>query len=586
MKVRQIAYFSMEIGLDVRIPTYGGGLGILAGDTVRAAADLKVPMVAVTLLHRKGYLYQKVDATGWQTEAAVEWVVGDILSEETPRVTVSIEDRAVTVRAWRLDVMGVQGFSVPVYFLDTDLPENSAGDRALTDYLYGGDDRYRLSQEVVLGIGGVRMLRALGCTAIERFHMNEGHSSLLTLELLDEEASRAARRSITADDIEAVHRKCVFTTHTPVPAGHDQFPMELVGQVLGERAHVVDMKDVFCTDVVSRVLRQSVEWADELRDVVRPGVNLNLTYLALNLSQYVNGVAKKHGEVSRHMFAEYLIDSITNGVHATTWVAPPLARLFDRYLQGWREDNSSLRYGLAIPSEELSEAHAEAKDELIGFVNRQTNAGLDNGTFTVGFARRMTAYKRPLLVFEDVQRLRRIASDVGAVQFVFAGKAHPRDRGAKELIKRLYSLKESLKGHIRIAYLPNYDIRIAKLVTAGVDLWLNTPEPPKEASGTSGMKAALNGVPSHSVLDGWWVEGCVENITGWAIGDGRSGGGTTDGRRLDAEAIYDKWETLIVPMFYNDRPSYIQVMRQALALNGSFFNTHRMIQEYVLKAYL
>ncbi len=576
----------MEIGLDVRMPTYSGGLGILAGDTVRAAADLDVPMVAVTLVHRRGYLYQKIDASGAQREAPAEWVVEDYLSEEPARAAVSIEGRDVIVRAWRFDVVGVHGFSVPVYLLDTDLPENATADRTLTHYLYGGDQRYRLSQEVVLGIGGVRMLRALGFSELERFHMNEGHASLLTLELLQEEVRKEARTSITCEDIEAVHDKCVFTTHTPVPVGHDQFSMQLVADVLGARDQFVDMKDVFCIDVVGRVLRQDIEWASKFGDLVRPGVNLNLTYLALNLSRYVNGVAKRHGEVSRHMFADYLIDSITNGVHTATWAAPPIAALFDRYIASWREDGSSLRYALAIPDDELWAAHQEAKRELVDYVNRQTNSGLELNAFTVGFARRMTGYKRPLLVFEDLNRLRRICKDVGNIQFVFGGKAHPRDQLGKKLIKRLHALREELHGEVRIAYVPNYDIRAAKLMTAGVDLWLNTPEPPREASGTSGMKAALNGVPSHSILDGWWMEGCVEGITGWAIGESRMQGESPNDRRLDALDLYDKWEQVVVPTYYGDRSAYVTVMRHALALNGSFFNTHRMIQQYVLKAYL
>ncbi|HSH71338.1 MAG TPA: alpha-glucan family phosphorylase, partial [Deferrisomatales bacterium] len=310
---RSVAYFSMEIAVDPAMPTYSGGLGILAGDTVRAAADLKVPMVAVTLLHRKGYFYQALDASGWQTEAPVDWVVEDFLQELEPRVTVTVSGRPVQLRAWRYAVQGVKGFSVPVLFLDADLPENTPEDRTLTHWLYGGDLTYRLSQEVVLGFGGVRMLRALGHETLERFHMNEGHASLLTLELLDERLRQAGRDTATPEDVDAVRHLCVFTTHTPVPAGHDRFPCELANAVVGHRALA------------------------ELADACQFEGQFNLTYLALNLSHYVNGVAKRHGEVSQHLFASYVVDSITNGVHAGTWVCPPVAGVFDRHVPGWRE---------------------------------------------------------------------------------------------------------------------------------------------------------------------------------------------------------------------------------------------------------
>src|SRR6266568_1949124 len=298
-----IAYFSMEIVVDPAMPTYSGGLGVLAGDTIRSAADLKVPMVAVTLIHHKGYFRQRLELDGRQVEEPVEWIVNNFLQPMPQRAAVTIEGRAVQIRAWKYEVSGAGGFKVPVYFLDADLPENSEWERTLTHFLYGGDQHYRLCQEAILGLGGVKILRALGYKTIERFHMNEGHSSLLTLDLLDEVARAAGRGSITHDDVETVRRKCVFTTHTPVPAGHDQFPLDLVTRVLG-RHEIYDMKDVFCCEG-----------------------RLNMTYLALNLSHYVNGVAKKHGEVSRLMFAGYKIDAITNGVHAATWTSPPFQQL-------------------------------------------------------------------------------------------------------------------------------------------------------------------------------------------------------------------------------------------------------------------
>jgi len=559
---RIIAYFSMEIGLEVGMPTYSGGLGVLAGDTIRAAADLKLPMVAVTLLHRQGYFYQRLDAHGWQHEEPAAWAVHDFVHEMPARAAVTIEGRTVSLRAWHYPVRGVSGFTVPVYFLDADLPDNAAWDRTLTDTLYGGDLHYRLCQEVLLGIGGIRMLRALGYTEITRFHLNEGHASLLTLELLDEQAHRAGRTAFTHDDVEVVRQQCVFTTHTPVPAGHDQFPLDLVERVLGPREAFHTMHEVFCCEGV-----------------------LNMTYLALNLSHFINGVAKKHGEVSQHMFARYVIDAITNGVHAATWTSPPFQAMFDRYIPGWREDNFSLRYALSIPNQELWDAHLTAKHQMLQEVNRAANAGMDVDVLTLGFARRATAYKRIDLLFQDMERLQQLATHTGGLQVIYAGKAHPQDHVGKALIQRIHEVKDTLTPAIKIAYLANYDLSLGAFLTAGVDVWLNTPQPPLEASGTSGMKAALNGVPSLSVLDGWWIEGCIEGVTGWAIGANHRGLTTEDDRAQDAAVLYEKLERVVLPLFYADQQGFINVMRHAIALNGSFFNTQRMMQQYVVKAY-
>jgi starch phosphorylase len=312
---------------------------------------------------------------------------------------------------------------------------------------------------------------------------------------------------------------------------------------------------------------------------------LNMTFLGFNLSHYINGVAKKHGEVSRRMFAGYQIDSITNGVHAARWVATPFKQLYDKHIPGWEQDNFSLRYALNVPKQEIWSAHVDAKTALIQRVNRETNLGMEVLPLTVGFARRAATYKRADLLFHDIARLKRIAAKAGTLQLIYAGKAHPQDRAGKDLIQRIFQFKESLKSDIKIAYLEGYDLDLGKLVTSGVDLWLNTPEPPLEASGTSGMKAALNGVPSLSVLDGWWIEGCLEGITGWAIGkDGRSVEEPAD-RSKDASSLYDKLEQAVVPLFCQERDRFIDVMRHSIALNGSFFNTQRMVQQYVLKAY-
>jgi starch phosphorylase len=575
----------MEIALEAGLPTYSGGLGVLAGDTIRSAADLKVPMVAVTLLHRKGYFCQHLDASGWQTEEPAEWVVQDFLEEMPPRVTVKLEGRPVQIRAWKYEVKGIGGATVPVYLLDCDLPENTEWDRKLTHYLYGGDSWYRLCQETVLGIGGVRMLRALGYNSLTRFHMNEGHASLLTVELLYERVRKASRKLIEAEDIEAVRGQCIFTTHTPVPAGHDQFPVDMVRRLMGEGEFRLDVSNVLVASLRNHIFRRG-NGNSEGDGPLREGDMLNMTYLALNLSHYVNGVAKKHAEVSQHMFAEYRVDAITNGVHAATWTSPAFQALFDKNIPGWREDNFSLRSALGIPSSEVWQAHSAAKRELVQYVNREANAGLDVDVLTLGFARRAATYKRADLLFRDLDRLRAISAKAGRLQIIYGGKAHPQDVAGKQVIQRIIQAGDALKHDIRVCYLPNYDMDLARRLVAGVDVWLNTPEPPMEASGTSGMKAALNGVPSLSTLDGWWIEGCIEGVTGWALGD-RCDITTNPGDRAacDAASLYDKLEQVIVPLFYGNRDRFLDVMRHAIALNGSFFNTQRMVLQYVLKAY-
>ncbi|TDI41684.1 MAG: alpha-glucan family phosphorylase [Acidobacteria bacterium] len=544
----------MEIGLRADMATYSGGLGVLAGDTLRAAADLGLPLVAVTLVYRRGYFRQHLDAVGAQTESPDSWNVADGLREMDPRVDVEIEGKTVRLRAWLQEIVGVLGQKVTVYFLDSDLEENDPASRALTDQLYGGDKRYRLSQEVVLGIGGVRMLHALGHDALETYHMNEGHSALLTLELMRRAAFDEGREELSEEDVFRVREGCVFTTHTPVAAGHDRFPLDLVRSVLGE-----------------------VTW--KRLEGLYAMTELNMTELALRHSRYVNGVARRHGDVTREMFDGYDVQAITNGVHAATWTSAPLSELFDRYVPGWREDNQSLRYMTYTALEEIEAAHRAAKKNLIDYVETANGIRLSEETFTIGFARRAAAYKRADLLFDDVERLKAIASKSGAIQIVYAGKAHPHDEPGKAIIRRIVEAGKSLGEHVVLVYLENYGIELGGLMTSGCDLWLNTPEPPKEASGTSGMKAALNGVPSLSILDGWWVEGHVEGVTGWSIGD------THPDRARDASELYDKLESKILPLYYDDRDGYSRVRRYAISINGSFFNTERMVSEYARQAY-
>jgi starch phosphorylase len=465
------------------------------------------------------------------------------------KTSVIIEDRTVNIRIWHYLIKGINEYLVPVFFLDTNLEENNEADREITKHLYGGDNKYRLAQEIVLGIGGVRAIRALGYKTIDKYHMNEGHAALGTLELF---------RELT--NIEKVREQCVFTTHTPVAAGHDQFDLSFAKPMLG---------DILPDSVLDEITFEN---------------KLNMTRLALFFSHYVNGVAKKHGEVSRSMFPGYSIDSITNGVHTPTWVSEPFQRLFNKHLPGWRSDPYILRATFSVEKREVWAAHMEAKKSLIDFVNNRYNVGMNYDHFTVGFARRQTAYKRPDLLISDPERLKQIAEKTGPIQIIYAGKAHPNDSSGKETIKKIFNAMNAIKGNIKIAYIHNYDMTIGKMMTSGVDLWLNTPRRPREASGTSGMKAAHNGVPQFSTLDGWWLEGCVENITGWAIGPEKTEEEESDDE-VDRNDLYNKLENWIIPKFYNDRDNWIRTMRSCIAINASFFNTNRMIQQYVLNAY-
>ncbi len=549
----------MEVGIEPDMPTYSGGLGVLAGDTLKAAADLGVPMAGVTLLHRKGYFRQLLDREGNQTEEPFNWSPDRYLEPLPDRVEVLIEGRVVRVGVWRRRIRGLSGHTVPVYFLDTMLTENDVQDRTLTDYLYGGELRYRLSQEVILGFGGIAMLRALGYERVQAYHMNEGHSALLALALLEGIEKRPDTVAPAEADREAVREQCVFTTHTPVAAGHDKFPVDLVRRVLGDkRADLLEGAGCLLNG------------------------ELNLTHTALVFSRYVNGVSMRHEEISRGMFPNYPINSITNGVHAATWTCEPFQGLYDRHMPEWRRDNFYLRYAISIPLEEIHKTHAEAKRGLVREVSSRTGRELDPDVMTIGFARRATAYKRADLLFADIERLKRIVDAAGPLQMVYAGKAHPRDEGGKTLIRAVHQAAEALAGVVRVVYLPDYDMSVARLMCSGVDLWLNTPLKPYEASGTSGMKAALNGVPSLSVLDGWWIEGHVEGVTGWSIGEATDGGSDPS---TEAASMYKKLEETIVPMFYDEPARYARTMRNASALNGSFYNAQRMVFQYLENAY-
>lgn len=551
----RIAYFSMEFALEDAIPTFSGGLGVLAGDMMRSAADLGVPLVGVTLASRAGYFRQEI-AGGAQVEHPQPWDPAAHAQRLPCKVLVPLGDEDVWVGGWRYEVASFcrGGGSAPVILLDTDLPENRPQDRELTHYLYGGDDTYRLRQEIVLGVGGVRMLQALGMQ-VQRYHLNEGHAALLTLELLRAAGASAATGAALDEAVAAVRHRCVFTTHTPVEAGHDQYPYALAEAAL------------------RRVVEPPV-----LRALAGPE-RCNLTWLALRLSGWVNGVADRHAQTSRVLFPGYEVHAITNGVHALTWTAPALAALYDKHVPKWCHEPELLVRAQRIPDAELVAAHQAARGVLFERVAASTGVRLDPARMTIGFARRMTSYKRPGLLFTDLQRLRDISRRF-PIQVVLSGKAHPRDLEGKRHIELLHAVARELDGAVPVVFLPDYGLQVARDLVAGVDLWLNTPLPPYEASGTSGMKAALNGVPSLSVLDGWWVEGWEEGVTGWAIGHD----GDSDAAR-HAVSLYDKLEHTVLPLWFQQQAQWCAVMKASVARNGSYFNSHRMIRRYASEAY-
>jgi starch phosphorylase len=549
----KIAYFSMELELENSIKTYSGGLGILAGDILRSAADLRLPMVGVTLLNDQGYFDQKINNAGEQEESIVGNYDFSNLKKVRTTATIKIGQDAVKVGAWQYLINGADGFKIPVYLLDTNFPENKPVYQSLTGKLYGNDKEYRFLQEIVLGRGGFALLKALGYSP-KKFHINEGHGSLVAISQF-----LSSRRKSLSAKVADTKNKCVFTTHTPVKMANDVFPLDLVLK------HQPD----FPVDIPEIIEHQQV----------------NMTKVALYFSGYINGVALSHGRVSHKMFPNYPIHAITNGVHSLTWTAPEFALLYDKHLFNWRHSSLSLRNAFVIPTAEIWEAHQAAKNRLLKFVKEKTGTELQPNIFTIGLARRFTAYKRPLLLLRDMERLIKISKTIGEIQIIYAGKAHPADAGGKKLISELSEIIKQYQSQIKIVFLEAYDTDIAKLMTAGVDLWVNTPLPPNEASGTSGMKAAHNGVPQLSTFDGWWMEGYIRGKTGWTI-RGNKIIGTDDIDYKDALSLYSLLEREIIPLFYQRPKEWQEIMRFVIGINASFFNTERVLREYAQNAYL
>ncbi len=555
----RIAYFSMEIALRPEMHTYAGGLGVLASDTARSAADLELPMVFVSLASRAGYVRQEIDAEGRQVTQPNPWAPEQFTDRLDAMVAVPIEGREVWIRPWLYRLECPLGHCVPVLLLDTNLDQNSAEDRQITDRLYGAGDAYRLKQEIVLGIGGARMLQALGFT-IDTYHLNEGHAALLTLHLLRyfRQPAEDVGPGESPYDHAPVRERCIFTTHTPVEAAFDKFSYPLVQRLLDDYIEIAEIKRFAGADY------------------------LNMTRLALHLSGRINGVSERHAETTSRIFPGYRVRAITNGVHAPTWTHSAFAKLYDAAFPHWAHEPEVLTRVDQLSDDAIWSAHQEAKRHLIAQVNGASKFTLNAEVPLIGFARRMTQYKRPDLLFADMNRISAIARK-RPFQVVFAGVAHPSDSQGQSLIEAINRHIRQLAGGVPVVFLPNYDIRIAASLVAGADIWLNTPLPPLEASGTSGMKAALNGVLNLSVLDGWWVEACIEGVTGWAIGDGD---GHSDKHDADAADLYRKLENVVLPLYYDDRARWIWMMKQAIGKIGSYFNSTRMMRRYATEAYI
>ena len=539
----KIAYFSAEIGLSSSLPTYSGGLGVLAGDHIKASADAGIEMLGISLLYKEGYFKQLLDKEGNQKEEYPRFELGDNLSLLPNKFSIKIRGREVWIQAYEYLHTSETGHIIPIYFLDTDIDENISEDRMITLRLYSGDKNHRILQESILGFGGIRFLDDYDFDSIEKFHMNEGHSSFLTLALLEKYNKNE----------EKVKSMCHFTTHTPVAAGHDNFSTER------------------CSNILNSLMPN---------DLNLPSIKdnrLHMTELGLYYSNTANGVSKLHGKVAQDQFPDFDIDYITNGVYHPHWIGDSFAELFDDYFKNWKIDPNLLLNVDNIDNEKIISAHRQQKDELINYANLFTENKLSSDVLTIGFARRAAEYKRAGLIFSNIEKLIEIGS--GKIQMIFSGKAHPNDIKGKQIIKEVVNNANQLVDEVNIVFLENYNMHLGRLITSGVDLWLNTPIRPNEASGTSGMKAALNGVPNFSVIDGWWAEGCKDNENGWAIGSPDSCNDIAD-----AESLYFKLENQIINTFYNDKIKWIQIMKNSIK-TGVDFTAHRMVNDYKDKFY-
>jgi starch phosphorylase len=604
-KEHPVAYFCAEFGVHTSLPLYSGGLGILAGDHLKSASDLGLPLVAVGLLYRYGYFRQRLRNDGWQEEQYRETFPNDLSidlvtnDDGSPlRIEISIRQRNVLAQVWRAEVG-----RVALYLLDTNIPENAETDRWVTGHLYGGDRETRIVQEMLLGIGGVRLLRKLGVSP-HVFHLNEGHSAFLTLELAREIVQTEHQTFAAAS--ERVKQQCVFTTHTPVAAGNDEFDTALVVRAFGPSY----FQELGLTE-------------DEFLALggVDKSERYGLTPLAIRMCRSTNGVSRKHGEVSRALWQQLFpgqnvedvpISYITNGVHAPTWISAPLRYLVEHHAgQDWdtkvRDQKVWAEAIARIPDEEFWNAHMRLKERLVAFIRQRSmqarivageradyieaaSTMFDPAVLTIGFARRVAGYKRWNLLLTDQQRLLRlINNEVRPVQFVFAGKAHPQDEGSKLVLQQLAQWKYDAAVRQRAVFLEDYDQEIARQLVQSVDVWLNVPRRPQEASGTSGEKVAINGGLNLSILDGWWLEG-YDGTNGFAIGNGNDGAEVAKIDALDAESLYRTLEMEVVPLFYHREAdgiprAWIAMMKRAIQTLAPQYNSDRMVEEYARKIY-
>ncbi len=546
-----IAYFVMEVGLDENIPTYSGGLGTLTGDTLYSFADLGIPAVCITLLYKKGYVYQKIGKDGRQMDLEDNWNYTEKLNPLPIQIELPIKDKNQKIKVWEYTVKGKR--NIKILFLDGDIDGNDERVRDAFQRLYYSDKERRLIQEIALGIGGYRALKTLGYH-ITLYHINESHSAFLLFELLKENPNP-----------EDVKKKVVFTTHTSLPVGHDIFPLDMVKEQLK--------------------LYDGINWKDE----ATADNNLDLSLLSAKYSSIVNAVSLKHKFITKRSYAFREVDYITNGVYHKRWVCEELKDIYDRYLPSWDDNPALLKQAYDIPSIELLKAHLEAKEKLINFINKNYDASFIVECPMLCVARRITAYKRNNLILRDMERLIKIAEKFGCLQLVFAGKAHPADEEGKAIVKDVndkINYAKSRTKDLRMVFIENYGIHVAKLLVSGCDVWLNNPKRPYEACGTSGMKAAMNGVINFSTWDGWWLEGGIEGINGWGIGPRPHWLDMSESNdEEDLEDIYGKLQHLILPAYYYHQDEWVKMMKNSIATVGPYFNTYRMVSEYFVKIY-
>lgn len=539
-----IGYFTAEIGLWSDLKTYSGGLGVLAGDHVKSAADAGIPLVGVTLLYREGYGTQQLDNLGNQTETFPNLDPNQHMTKTSIEFSLNLDNTQIKISVWKVEIEGISGHVVPVYFLDTFHEDNTPEHCSLSGRLYGGDDNTRIRQEYILGVGGVKLFDFID-EVLSGIHLNEGHCTFALLELLEKGWTRQYLSDHT-----------LFTTHTPVPAGHDRFDWDLVRQIIGDK------------------LPQDAIELVKIAGDSENGNRCSMSHLAVGLCTSVNAVSKLNAEVASTMFANRVITPITNGVHHMTWTSDSMSTLFDKFIPGWKENPNLLQNANNLPNHELVKFREQARELLRNRVKNDTGVELFKDRLTIGFARRFATYKRANLVFHDLERLTNIGAD--KIQFVFSGKAHPRDNGGKDLIRSIFESASNIESTIPVAFLEDYDMQIGLDMTSGVDIWLNNPIRPMEASGTSGMKAAMNGVPNCSILDGWWPEACIHGKNGWAIGSAE------DDRNdiRDANNLYNVIENEVLPVWESSIDNWANIMKSSIVASSNFTG-NRMIQDYL-----